>query len=50
MFSKMIAYGVDTKTKVSNCQYDTGVKVTHTSNLSTVHNANSSYMIEAVHL
>ena len=24
----MIAYGVYNKTKVSNCQYDTGVKVT----------------------
>ena len=36
MYSKMIAYGVHNKTKVSNCQYDTGVKVTHTSNLSTV--------------
>ena len=50
MYSKMIAYGVYNKTKVSNCQYDTGVKVTYTSNLSTAHNANSSNMIEAVHI
>ena len=36
MYSKMIAYGVHIKTKVSNYQNYTGVKVTHTSNLSTV--------------
>ena len=36
MYSKMIVNGVHNKTKVSNCQYYTGVKVTHPSNLSTV--------------
>ena len=36
MYSKMFAYGVHNKTKVSNCQYYTGVKVTYTSKLSTV--------------